>query len=134
MQNKNTITDWDRLAAQSINSVLAPKGFVKMANGHWKGMEKAKSDHPFLSKKKVFEARAVAAQLVRNYREGVRFELTDRANKVKAEMEKAEADLLSCGFWELSKKRIFTKARDHYRNQWGLLAILINEIDTIKVK
>lgn len=130
----DTIKDWDRLAAQTINSVLAPKGFVKVENGHWKGMEKAKSDHPFISKRKVVECRAVAAQLVRNYREGVRFGLTERKNSVQGSIETAEWKLSQCKFLEFGKKRKLMKERDHLRNQWGLLEIIINEINNTKVR
>jgi hypothetical protein len=130
----STIKDWDRLAAETINSVLAPKGFGVVENGHWRGSIKAKSDHPFLSKKKVIEARGVAAMMVRNYREGIRFELTDRMQKAQKNWDEASIDLRSCKFWEVSNKRIFKKNHDHFRDQVGLLQILINELDNIKIR
>lgn len=131
---KNTIKDWDMLAAQAINSVLAPKGFVKDTSKHWKGIEKARMDTPFLSKRKVVETRAITAQLIRNYRQEVRKAMDARLQTVNQEWDKATKELNAAKFWEFNKKREAQRAHDHYRTQSGLLQILINQLDTIEVK
>jgi hypothetical protein len=132
MEIKNTVKDWDRLAAQAINSVLAPKGFVKVENGHWKGMEKAKSDHPFLSKHKVIESRAVAAQLVRNFRNGIKSKLLHRQNQLKE--DRNWINTTKAKWWEFGLGRKQRDTTSRLNNQIVILDILIEDIDQIEVK
>lgn len=42
--------------------------------------------------------------------------------------------LEKCKFWEYADKKSFKQSIAHYRNQYGLLEILINELDNIKIK
>lgn len=132
MENKKTIQAWDKLAAESINSVLAPKGFEKITSGSYRGSEKPKG-MPFLSKQRVVEARSVAAMMVREYRDALKKDLNDRLNYAQKKTDEATQLYSKLAWWDFKKKREAAKERDHYQNQTGLLFIIINNLNTTEI-
>lgn len=76
---------WDQLAFTLMYQELAPKGFKKFTNGHWRGAEHA--DIPFLSKKTVQKCQKISAQLVRGYRDKVKKDLNSELDEVNKALD-----------------------------------------------
>lgn len=109
---------WDQLAFTLMYQELAPKGFKKFTNGHWRGAEHA--DIPFLSKKTVQKCQKISAQLVRGFR--------DKAKKdLAAQIEEAKKNLAALKWY-------------HFRARWEAKAVIetleevVKWIDNVSVK
>jgi hypothetical protein len=114
----NPAQQWDQLAFTLMYQELAPKGFKKFTNGHWRGLEHA--DIPFLSKKTVQKCQKISAQLVRGFR--------DKAKKdLNVQIEEAKKNLSALRWY-------------HFRARWEAKAVIetLNEvvkwIDKVSVK
>jgi hypothetical protein len=124
---------WDHLAFEIVSQTLAPKGFKKITNGAHRGATIARLDHG-LERHQVQKLQRSVAQLVRSFRSKTKKSLQERLQKVE-ERSKSASDLFNnCKFWEFKKKGLLQKEYFHYRDQCGLLMILINELDNIEIK
>lgn len=123
------VRQWDLVAYQLINEQLVPNGFKKIHNG-----KRTVSNIQFLSKKSVDNCKRLTAQLVREYRTRAKKSLQIRLATVEQKAKQAEEAFSNCKFWEIGKKGQLQKEYFHYRDQVGLLTILINELDNIEVK
>lgn len=126
------VEQWDQLAFALIKQELAPKGFSEVKRGPYKGS--VQSNLPFLPKKTVQRCQNLSAQLVRSFRQKVSKGLTDRLAICEKEQEKAITLRDGARFWQFKKRRLEQKAYEHYRDQAGLLHILINEIENLPIK
>lgn len=125
---------WDVLAYKVIESNLAPKGFKKVNNGKFRNLEIVNSDLPGLPKSKVQVCQRQAAQLVRGFREKVKKEYNDRLAKCERLEKDAINNRESCKFWQIGKRKQHQKEYEHFRNQIGIIQILINELDNVNIK
>lgn len=123
---------WDQLAFTLMYQELAPKGFKKFTNGHWRGAEHA--DIPFLSKKTVQKCQKISAQLVRGFREKVREGLQIRLRTAIRLQEDAIKERDKCYFWQFQKRKEYQRQYEHFRDHQGLILILVNEIDNTSIK
>lgn len=123
---------WDALAFKLIQQELAPKGYSEIKRGAYKGT--VQSNIPFLPKKTVQRCQNLAAQCVRSYRERVRKAFVNRMEFATGREQQAVKDRDNCHFWQVRRKRAHQKIYEHYRDQSGLLQIIINELDKIGIK
>jgi hypothetical protein len=124
---------WDHLAFEIVSQTLAPKGFKKITNGAHRGATIARLDHG-LEKHQVQKCQRSVAQLVRSFRSKTKKSLQERLEKVE-ERSKSASDLFNkCKFWEIGKRGNLQKEYFHYRDQAGLLMLIINELDNIEIK
>lgn len=124
---------WDKLAAESINSVLAPKGYEKITSGSYRGSEKAKG-LPFLSKKRVIDARGVAAMMVRSYRDALKDELRKRHKEYYEKKNEAIKRLDACKWWKFKEKKFLQEQISHFRSVVIGIEISISNIDFVEPK
>lgn len=125
---------WDMLAFKVVERGLAPKGFKKITGGKFRGVEITNSDLPGLPKSRVFQVQRQAAQLVRGFREKVKKEYNDRLAKCERLEKDAINNRESCKFWQIGKRKQHQKEYEHFRNQIGIIQILINELDNVNIK
>lgn len=126
------IEQWDQVAFRLIQQELAPKGYSQIARGPWKG--KVKSNIEFLPKQTVQNCQKISAQLIRTFRAKALWQLKARLAKCEEEQQKAIRLRHAAYFWQFKKKRLEQRVYEHYRDQSGLLQILINEIENIGIK
>lgn len=125
---------WDVLAYKLIQQTLAPKGYKEIKQGAYRGTVLANAKEPGLIKPKVMECQRLSAQLVRTFRQKALKGFKDRLAMCEKEQEKAIRLRDGAHFWQFKKKRSEQKVYEHYRDQSGLLTILINEIENLPIK
>lgn len=128
----NPIKQWDRLCAVSIANILAPNGYSKVSGGKYRGADKV--NIPFLSRKKVTEAQAVSAQIVRNFREEMRNRITEQKIAAQTNFQKAKADWSACPWWRFKEKRKLLNRGEYFNALADGLDIMRNDLNNIEVK
>jgi hypothetical protein len=128
----NHVKQWDEVAATLMRKQLAPKGFSTIKVGPFKGRHK--SNLEFLSRETVGMCQNISAQLIREYRNRAKAKLNYRYERMLEKSTIAAKNLNACRFWEFGRKSEFKKEYSHYRDQCGLLDILISELDRVEVK
>jgi hypothetical protein len=123
---------WDHLAFSVVINELAPKGFKEVKQGAYRGSVQA--NIPFLHKNAVVKTQKIAAQLVRGFRDRAKKDLGLRLSTACRLQEDAIKNRDACKFWEISKKKKHQKEYEHFRDQEGLLHIVINQLDQISIK
>lgn len=123
------VEQWDHIAFQVILNELVPNGYKKVKNGKYRGSEYAE-----VPKNVVIKTQKIAAQLIRVYRDMVKSSLKQRLATVERLRDDAVSNLHKSNFWQISKKTNHQNEYEHFVNQSGLIQIIINELDKIKIK
>lgn len=131
-ENLAPIEQWDQLAFTLMFQQLAPKGFKKFQNGHWKGADHA--DIPFLPKKTVIQCQKIAAQLVRGFREKAKQQIKERLKRYTSDYESWTKILSERKFWQITQKRNFKLIIRSLKAKIGTCNILLSELDNIPIK
>lgn len=126
------IEQWNHLAFQAIYKELAPKGFKKFTNGHWRGAEHA--DIPFLSKKQVVRTQKISAQLIRSYRDKVIEAITGYIENRNKNIDQWSGQLSKCRWHDLHEKRQLKEWIASGRATVAGLEIALFQITNIGIK
>lgn len=127
-----SIEQWDQLAFALIFRELAPKGFKKFQNGHWKGAEHA--DIPFLPKKKVIQCQKISAQLVRGFRDKAKQQLDSEIDDVEKLVIHWQTKLKECGLLMFGKKRTLKQEINNSKVMVNTLNLVRRRLDNTPIK
>lgn len=95
---------WDQLAVSMIKKQLAPNGYKKVYHG-----KSEVSNIQFLGKQTVNQTALISANLVRLYRENVNSLIAEWRRDYKDQIDKTDAELKTCTFWQIRKRRDLNK-------------------------